>query len=116
MDVNPIERFDRLLRDLLAWNLVEQDDAGAWGLPSVVVQRLTYLSDLTRRDVPSEVVYFGHVCSGCGSNGLTRLREERYLCDGCRRAAELAAVATPLPQPDGEPSRRWPVHPGGLAS
>lgn len=114
--VNPIERFDPLLRSLLTWNLVEQGDEGRWELPAAVTQRLAELSALTRSDTPSEVVYFGHACSVCGTSGLTRRRGERYLCDKCRHADALAAVATPLPKPSERRSRRWLLHRGGLAS
>lgn len=117
MDGHPIERFDPLLRNLLAWCLVDQDDDGRWSLRPEVGQRLTQLTELTRHDAPSEVVYFGHACATCRANGLTRLRDGRYLCDGCRRAADLAAVATPLPKPRDQKSRRSVLHrDGGLAS
>lgn len=109
MNGHPIERFDPLIRNLLAWGLVE-DTPDGWRLEADVAARLSQLRTLTQRDVPSQVVYFGHACAVCKSNGMTRLHEGRYLCDACRRAAELAAVATPLPKPVEEKPRRSVLH------
>ena len=103
---HPIERFDPLLRNLLAWDLVEEKDGGRWELRPEVVQRLAGLASYTKRDKPSEVVYFGHICARCKSNGLTRLRDGVYLCDECRRAADVSAVATLLPAPEEQKRRR----------
>jgi ribosomal protein L37AE/L43A len=106
MSEHPVERFDSLLRDLLAWHLVEESPTEGWALRPDVAQRLQSLARLSRREDPSDVVYFSHTCSGCHSRGLTRLRDGHYLCDACQRAAELAAVATPLPPPEqGRPRR-----------
>jgi len=110
MDRHPIERFDPLLRNLLAWGLVEEAEDGSWSMRQDASARLTQLGQLTRRDAPSEVVYFGHACAICRSNGLTRRIGERYLCDGCRRTAEVAAVATPLPKPSERKARRSVLH------
>lgn len=107
MNEHPIERFDPLLRNMLAWNLVEQTDGGDWALRPEVAARLDGLARYARADQPSEVVYFGHVCAGCRSNGLTRLVDDRYLCDDCRKAAELATVATLLPEPEARKARRF---------
>ncbi|MGH8988485.1 MAG: hypothetical protein ACRDXC_07805 [Acidimicrobiales bacterium] len=100
MNEHPIERFDPLLRNLLAWGLVVEAEEGGWTLRPDVAERLPALARYARGDQPSEVVYFGHLCAGCRSKGLTRLRDGRYLCDECRRAADVAAVATLLPEPD----------------
>jgi hypothetical protein len=99
MDEHPIERFDPLLRNMLAWHLVEETDGGGWALRPDVADRLDRLARYTKGDQPSEIVYFGHVCAGCRSSGLTRLRDGQYLCDDCRKAADVAAVATLLPEP-----------------
>lgn len=102
----PIERFDPLLRNMLSWNLVHETDAG-WELRPEVAERLAGLARYTKHDAPSEVVYFGHNCAGCRSNGLTRFRDGQFLCDDCRRAAELAAVATLLPAPEADKPKRF---------
>ncbi|HVC14655.1 MAG TPA: hypothetical protein VND62_07325 [Acidimicrobiales bacterium] len=106
MSDHPIERFDPLLRNMLSWNLLERTDRG-WDLRPEVADRLNSLAKITTRDEPTEVVYFGHTCVGCKSNGLTRLRDGQYLCDDCQRAADLAAVATLLPAPEAEKPRRF---------
>ena len=106
MNGHPIEQFDPLLRNMLAWNLVDES-GGGWTLRPEVAERLSTLAKYTRRSEPSEVVYFGHTCVGCRSNGLTRLRDGQYLCDDCRRAADLAAVATLLPAPEAGKPRRF---------
>jgi len=106
MNGHPIERFDPLLRNMLAWDLVEETGDG-WRLTPDVARRLADLARYTKRNEPSEVVYFGHTCAGCKSNGLTRLHEGRYLCDECRRSADLAAVATLLPAPRVEKPKRF---------
>lgn len=106
MNEHPVERFDPLLRNLLAWRLVEESPTEGWALRPDVVQRLQSLAHFSRRENPSDVVYFGHTCGGCHSRGLTRLRDGHYLCDPCQRAADLAAVATPLPAPDEAKPRR----------
>jgi ribosomal protein L37AE/L43A len=104
---HPVERFDPLLRNMLAWNLVDETEGG-WELRPEVAERLSRLAGYTRRDGPSAVVYFGHICAGCKSNGLTRFRDGQYLCDDCRRAADLAAVATLLPAtPEARKPRRF---------
>ena len=107
MDEHPIERFDPLLRNMLAWHLVEETGEGGWALRPEVAARLTLLAEYTKGDDASEIVYFGHVCAGCRSNGLTRLRDGRYLCDDCRKGADLAAVATLLPEPEAPKARRF---------
>jgi hypothetical protein len=106
MDEHPIERFDPLLRNMLAWRLVEQTPDGVWALSPEVARRLSHLVTVTRRGDSSEVVYFGHACAMCHSSGMTRLREGRYLCDPCHRAANVAAVATLLPPPENHKPRR----------
>lgn len=106
MEEHPIERFDPLLRNLLSWGLVERNADGGWCLRPETHERLDLLAHVTGNDVVSEVVYFGHNCAGCRTSGMTRLRDGVYLCDPCRRAADLAAVATPLPAPKEGKQRR----------
>lgn len=110
MDEHPIDRFDPLLRDMLAWRLVEETPDGEWALRPHVAQRVAHLAGLSSREGPTEVVYVGRTCAECRSSGLTRLRDGRYLCDPCRRAADLAAVATPLPREQERKGRRSVFH------
>lgn len=106
MEEHPIERFDPLLRNLLSWGLVERTAEGGWRLRPETHARLDRLAHVTDRAEASEIVYFGHSCASCRSSGMTRLRDGVYLCDSCRRAADLAAVATPLPAPAQGTHRR----------
>lgn len=97
MEEHPIERFDPLLRNMLAWRLVHEEPDGTWSLPPDVCERLTSLAELTRRPESSAVVYFGHVCAECRTSGATRRYEGRFVCDACRQALgrpEAEAVAT----------------------
>ena len=106
MNDHPIEQFDPLLRNMLAWDLVQETEDGRWDLRPHVAERLASLATYAKRSEPSEVVYFGHPCARCKSNGLTRLRDGQYVCDECRRAADVSAVATLLPAPEREKPRR----------
>lgn len=106
MDEHPVERFDPIFRNLLSWGLVEPKPDGGWELHPDVVARLTHLSHMSRATDATEVVYFGHACAVCRASGLTRLRDGQYICDPCRRAAALAAVATPLPAPEEHKTKR----------
>lgn len=106
MDEHPVERFDPIFRNLLAWRLVEPLPDGGWQLHPDVVARLSHLSHMTKPSETTEVVYFGHACVTCRASGLTRLREGQYICDACQRAAVLAAVATPLPAPEERKPKR----------
>jgi hypothetical protein len=103
MEKHPLERFDPLLRNMLAWGLVEEGPDGQWVLRSEVGQRLARLAQLTHRAETSAIVYFGHPCASCQASGATRLCEGRYLCDECRQAP-----ATPSPVPEERGQRRWP--------
>lgn len=107
MDEHAIEQFDPLLRNMLTWGLVQETGDGRWDLRPDVAERLTALAGYTKRSEPYEVVYFGHPCAGCKSSGLTRLRDGMYLCDECRRAADLSSVATLLPEPELHKPRRF---------
>lgn len=108
MSDHPIERFDPLLRNMLAWGLVRESGPGGWELRADVVERLNGLTQYTKHDEPTEVVYFGHTCVGCKSQGLTRLRDGQYQCDDCRRERDLKAVATLLPAaPEERKPRRF---------
>jgi ribosomal protein L37AE/L43A len=104
---HPIDRFDPLLRNMLAWDLVVENEDGSWTLRPEVVERLRRLASYTKPHEPSEVVYFGHNCAKCRSTGLTRFRDGVYLCDECRRAAEVEAVATLVPVPESDKPRRF---------
>jgi ribosomal protein L37AE/L43A len=107
MDEHRVEQFDPLLRNMLSWDLVQETDDGRWVLRPDVAERLGTLARYARRTEPSEVVYFGHPCARCKSNGMTRLRDGTYLCDECRRAADLSSVATLLPAPERQKPRRF---------
>lgn len=82
----PIETFDALLRDLLAWDLVvpsDGDDGQAWLLAERAQRRL---GDLVtpRGPWPAErTVYLDRRCSDCGQRQLTRMRDGRHMCDAC---------------------------------
>jgi uncharacterized membrane-anchored protein len=92
------EKFDPLLRDLLAWGLVEPgqpaDDNATWHLADDARHRLEDLHTQaeTRQ---SQVVYFDRVCAGCRRRQLTRRHDGTYLCDACFAHAQTPAVGTP---------------------
>lgn len=87
MPSHPIERFDPLLRELARFGLVVRDETGSelpWALSTEAQARLREL--LVRHDqrvVPEKLVYLNHLCADCHKRGLTRLRDDRYLCDAC---------------------------------
>lgn len=103
---HPVEQFDPLLRNLLAWRLVEETSDG-WCLRKDVAERVGKLASTSHRSTASERVYFGHACARCHSSGLTRLQDGQYLCDPCRQAIELESVATALPVPQERGKRRF---------
>jgi hypothetical protein len=82
----PIQTFDPLLRDLVGWGLVErQDEEGAerWQLVPDAQRRLDELLSPTQISSVGADVYLNRLCGRCHQRGLTRLREESYLCDTC---------------------------------
>lgn len=90
-----IDRFDPLLRDMLAFHLVEEGPEGTWVLRPDVSQRLAHLS---RRPKAPILVYFGRYCEACQSHEMTRLDEGRYLCDVCRASMDATALAEHAPK------------------
>ena len=87
-------RFDALLRNLLAFGLVEHDrstTSDAWRLSDHAQSRLDPLD--APQPVVGELLYFGHRCAACGEHSPTRLRGGAYVCDRC---AALAAEASNL--------------------
>jgi hypothetical protein len=116
MDDHPIERFDPLLRNMLAWGLVEEAADGTWRLRPEVGERLGSLARLTHRPETAAVVYFGHFCGQCHASGPTWRLEGRYLCEACRRA--LAEGPAPAPESTDTGQRRLVSRhrAGGIAS
>ena len=101
----PIERFDPLLRDLIVWGLVERHDSGdvtSWQLVGSAQRRLDELSPApgSGRDA---VVFMDRRCTDCQQRGMTRLRDERYVCDRCwARRHEVPDAVVPEPVPAGQ--------------
>jgi ribosomal protein L37AE/L43A len=96
-DRHSIERFDPLLRDLIAWGLVTEGSGTAkptWRLTAAAQRRLTELAKPARPLHPDQLVYLDHHCSECRARGRTRLRHGLYLCDTCldHHAPEGAAA------------------------
>jgi hypothetical protein len=99
----PIETFDPLLRDLVGWGLVERQDATAWRLVASAQRRLDELLP-TRAPGSGAVVFLNRRCADCQKRGLTRLRGESYVCDGCwaerqvKRDVDVSEPASPAEQ------------------
>jgi len=106
----PIKTFDPLLRDLVAFGLVQRGDGagGAWQLSAAVQRRLDELANPTGAPAPERLVYLDHRCASCRRRGVTRLFEGAYLCDAClqeRRSPPSAPpLAEALPAPSPEPA------------
>jgi hypothetical protein len=81
------QQIDPLLRDLLAWGLVEparpaDATATTWRLAENAQHRIEDLH--TQRDSHRpHLVYFDRVCAGCRRRQMTRLDDGMYLCDAC---------------------------------
>ena len=81
----PIETFDALLRDLLAWDLVVPTgaDSDSWRLVARAQERLEELV-ITKGPWPAErTVYFDRRCADCGKRQLTWMRDGQHMCDPC---------------------------------
>jgi len=96
-----IERFDALLRNLLAWQLVSNDDPGAdggWQLVPDAQRRLDELSRSAALPDADRLVYLDHRCADCHQRLPTRSRQGTFLCEACstRRTAQ-ATTATAEP-------------------
>ncbi|MHB1585454.1 MAG: hypothetical protein ACYCU7_18135 [Acidimicrobiales bacterium] len=99
-----LDRLNPLIHELLAWDLVYQDESGEFGLRPDVQRRL--LEAAARAPRFAADVYVGRHCERCGVVGITRLSEGMRLCDACRAAPE---ADDPSPVGDVRPRRR-----GGL--
>jgi ribosomal protein L37AE/L43A len=106
----PIETFDPLLRDLVAWDLVVHIETAAgcsWRLTDAVESRLTEIVSRARFASGEQLVYLNHRCGDCRLRGLTRLVEGAYLCDACfdrRTAGTVKAEGVPT---RGTEWKRW---------
>ncbi|MHB1584290.1 MAG: hypothetical protein ACYCU7_02220 [Acidimicrobiales bacterium] len=86
-------RFDALLRNLLAFGLVERDPSGngrGWRLSEQAQGRLDRLG--APPPATGELLYFGHRCSACGEHRPTRLRGGAYVCERCTVVAAEAST------------------------
>jgi hypothetical protein len=78
----PPERFAPLLRDLVQWGLVLEDETGRWVLRDDVQRHLS-----SHRHLETEAqVYVGYRCQHCGAAGVTWAMEDRHLCASCIEA------------------------------
>ena len=101
----PVERFDPLLRDLLAYGLIEAEDEDRWVLVPEVQRRLSALLAMQRPSTAA-VLHIGYPCARCHASGITRLHEGRHLCDACIEqvfAEERQPRAAPLAEDGGTP-------------
>jgi ribosomal protein L37AE/L43A len=107
-----IERFDALLRNLLAWQLVSNDDPGGdggWHLVPDAQRRLDELNRSSALPDAERLVYLDHRCADCHQRMPTRSRQGIFLCDACltRRTVQgTAAVADPAAVAGAKRSRR----------
>lgn len=105
-----IERYDPILRNLLAWQLVARegtDGDGSWQLVPEAQERL---GQLARNSTPPEagkLVYLDHRCADCQQRRPTRPHGAVFLCDACAELREVPAAATV--SADGKPRRRRPL-------
>ena len=107
---SPIGRFDPLLRDLLAFNLVVKTTAarrGAWRLADGVQLRLDELLGSSSPASAERMVYLDHFCADCGLQVRTRLHEGFYLCEECLACRISAPPADPEPGAVAKGKRRW---------
>ena len=112
-----IDRFDPLLRDLLAWGLVEKDDATdepVWRLHQRAQERLSELVRAASPLVSDRVVYLDHLCADCRQRRPTRLVDGSYVCDACQKVRLESAthgVATEAAtDPQASRTRRRPLN------
>jgi hypothetical protein len=99
-----LDRLNPLIHDLLAWDLVYEDELGTFQLRPEVQRRLAETAAKAPRFAAD--VYVGRHCERCGVVGITRLTEGMRLCDPC--AAYLQAPeADVAPPTDVERRRRW---------
>lgn len=84
-------QLDPLLRELMAFGLVEKASDGGWALTQAAQQRLTSLD----RPLPDQASMFfvGHRCDRCRDHTVTRRVGSDHLCARC--VAEVGAVQAP---------------------
>lgn len=99
-----IEKFDPLLRDLVAWELVTRSETG-WELVEAAQRRLDQVAQSARPVSEESFVYLDHRCAKCQERRPTRLREGIYVCDSClAQGQDLSDGAELAAAPAG---RRW---------
>jgi len=93
----PVERFDPLLRNLVAFDLVVKNGVGrrpSWRLSDAAQRRLDELTGSAGPTSAEHMVYLDHRCADCRQRLPTRVHEGLYLCENCvgRRAAPVSQV------------------------
>ncbi len=103
-DQRRLDRLSPLLHDLLAWDLVYQDESGEFQLRPDVQRRLAETAAKAPRFAAD--VYVGRHCERCGVVGITRLTEGLRLCGACALYLQSPAAEEPPPTVDVT-RRRW---------
>lgn len=103
-DERRLDRLSPLLHDLLAWDLVYQDESGEFQLRPDVQRRLAETAAKAPRFAAD--VYVGRHCERCGVMGITRLIEGTRLCDHCALYLQSPVDDDPPPAVDVK-RRRW---------
>ncbi len=106
MPGHPIETFDHLLRDLLAYDLVERR-SDTWYLRRPVAHRVSELVAASQSAGHVDV-YVGYPCSRCHATRVTRAVGTSRLCDECLAATDDESVRD---RHSYEPSARPPPPP-----
>jgi ribosomal protein L37AE/L43A len=107
MTVDPRRRLDQLsplIHELIAWEIVHQDESGEFVLHDDVQQRLREVAALRTPSVAQ--VYVGRQCERCGTVGVTRLIDGARICAACSRAAK-EVDAEPVIEKPAVVRRRW---------
>jgi hypothetical protein len=96
-----VHQLDPLLRELMAFGLVERTDSAdgtRWVLSAQAQRRLSELD----RPVPAggSMFYVGHRCDRCRDHTVTRLVGSEHLCARCQALADTTPPAgVPRQQP-----------------
>lgn len=82
--------LDPLLRELVAFGLVEKVAAGGWELTGAAQRRLSALD----RPVPDQASMFfvGHRCDRCRDHTVTRRVGSAHLCARCLAEMDAAGA------------------------
>lgn len=105
-----LDRLGPLLRDMVAFGIVQRNDAGVFELRTDVQRWLAEASSRLAHPTTAEV-FVGRPCQRCGTFGVTRMVDGARLCVACQ--------ATPAEEPAGEPApghhhaRRWRARKAG---